>query len=776
LPGFRAVIAGEKIASGLNQSRTDAYADGSARAGLTGALIRRAPIVVGLLVAALLVGALYVFALPRTYTAVSTLQVKPQGAGFDGEAGSELVRAQKSVLKSAEVLNLAASDERLAGIPMLERLKDPVRYLQSNLRVDARGEGVFNVSLAGSQPEQLTKAVDLVVDAYRSYQKAEGQDRVQAHLKEIAEQRAPVETEVKKLKSAVDDLLRQDATLRLDPEKSPVAQKLATLADAHAKAQLETIDQRAAYESLRARGGEFFEKVTEDELNAALRGEGAGDSDVAVAEEMRMLEQKLVDLRRTYLPNHPAVVRVNDRMKQLKLMQLASARNRWKGAEKKEQLIKTELDDANNTAVAASARLGEYVRANASLRSAETRLAELDRAKDAARDGVVGLVEVTRIHGATVEDDRYPPAPQPAPTLAIAALIGLGLGIGGALIQEWRSTGTLRHAVPLASASSTRITPETIGLPVLASVPPIDEPGGVVALAWSAQIDPQGRMARAIRQLRRGVEVQGQLPATLALSAPARTEGTTSVAANLAGAIAREGRRVLLIDACFASPKLHEVYSIAEPGGFCELLGGGEPASLVRSTRIPGLDVLVNGEPTSDPASMLNTERFGELISTLTAAYDHVIFDCDAVSTGDAPRIIASLADVTVLVARSRVGLSGAASGANPDRRRAIAQARDALMMLGAHVLGVVVTGDVKGTARTAAGAGAAGTSELPVVRGNDDAAAGFFREANDAKDESTAHSRLEDATEVTPTDSAQASPADAESNGGDDGVKKENA
>lgn len=723
---------------------------------------------VGLLLAALLVGVLYVFALPKTYTAVSTIQVKPIGSGFEGEAGAELVRAQRSVLKSTEVLNLAAADDRLPGIRILDRLKDPARYLQSNLRVDARGGGVFNVSLSGTQPDQLTKAVDLVVDSYRKYQKAEGQDRVQARLKEIAEQRAPIEAEAKKLKSQVDDLLRQDAMLRLDPEKSPVAQKVATLADAHAKAQLEAIDQRAAYESLRARGGEFFEKVTEDELNAALRGEGAGDSDVAVADEMRMLEQKLVDLRRTYLPNHPAVVRVNDRMKQLKLMQLASARNRWKAAEKRESLIKAELDDANNAAVAASARVGEFARVNASLKSVEARLAGLDREHDAARDGIVGLVDVMRVHPATVEDDRYPPAPEPAPTLAIAALIGLGLGIGGALLQEWRTTGSLRHAVPIAGGSMTRITPDTIGLPVLASVPPIEEPGGVVALAWSAQIDPQGRMARAIRQIRRGVEVQGQLPATLAISAPARGEGTTSIATNLAGAIAREGRRVLLIDACFASPKLHEVYSVAEPGGFCELLGGAEPASLVRSTRIPGLDVLVNGEPTSDPASMLNTERFGELISTLTAAYDHVIFDCDAVSTGDAPRIVASLADVTVLVAKSRVGIGGAASGANPDRRRAVAQARDALMMLGAHVLGVVVTGDTKGAGKAPSGGSLAATSELPVVRGNDDAAAGFFRETTNSN-ESTKVDEVTDA----PIASAPVDPTDA-GKAGDE--KKENA
>ncbi|MFT3788554.1 MAG: AAA family ATPase [Tepidisphaeraceae bacterium] len=670
----------------------------------------------GVLLLCVVVAAAYLLLTPKTYTAVARVQVRPFG-DLPKDTVEALLAAQPNVVRSAEVLRPLDSTPELSAIPTLSRQKDPVRYLQSRLRVETKG-GILTIGLSGATPGEVERTVDLVVDAYRAYQRDTNQTHAQELLDQVNADRKAIEPRLLEVRGKLNELLKQDAMLRLDPAQSPAAQKAATLADALSKAQLETIDLKTAYESLRTRGGELFAKATEDDLNRALSGEVTADSDVATQDELRMLEQKLIDLRRTYLPNHPSVMRVNDRIKQLKLMQLATARDRWKAAERKQGLLEQELGDAQKQAASSSARAGEFASLNAELKRLEARSMELDRRRDDAMSSAAdGVVRVDRVHSATVTDADYPPTPRTdatglLTTISFGALAGLLLGVTGALLAEWRSTGTVRHAMPGANVATLRPRAEKLGLPILASVAPVKEPGGTVALAWAGQIDPQSKMARATRVIRRAVEVQGQLPATLVFTSPAHGDGKTSVACNLAAAIATEGRKVLLVDLSFDAPKLRDIYSIEAKEGIADVLGGSaEPASVVRSTSVPKLDVLTTGNVVSEPAVMLNDHRFGELISTLTAAYDHLILDCDPTSAGDAARIVASLADATVLV--SRANRTGAA--------RSIATARDSLMTLGAHVIGLVLTDD----ARSAGPAEA--SDELNVAMGSDDAS-GFFR------------------------------------------------
>jgi Mrp family chromosome partitioning ATPase len=165
--------------------------------------------------------------------------------------------------------------------------------------------------------------------------------------------------------------------------------------------------------------------------------------------------------------------------------------------------------------------------------------------------------------------------------------------------------------------------------------------------------------------------------------------------------VAKENRRVLLVDLNFDAPALAPLLHVDAVAGLAELIVGGEPLELIKSTDVPRLDVLAAGKPQGDTAALLNTEGFTTLLTMLSTAYDHVIFDAPPLSQGDDARIVASLCDGTVLVSRST----------SASLRRA-AGARDLLLMIGANLLGVTVS---RGTADTAVSSDTSSTARISV-------------------------------------------------------------
>ena len=74
------------------------------------------------------------------------------------------------------------------------------------------------------------------------------------------------------------------------------------------------------------------------------------------------------------------------------------------------------------------------------------------------------------------------------------------------------------------------------------------------------------------------------------MTSVAENEGKSTLAANLALALAEEQNRVLLLDCDFRQPALHKIFEIPEKDGkdFGKVVLGKESASgVLRNTRIP---------------------------------------------------------------------------------------------------------------------------------------------------------------------------------------------
>lgn len=168
---------------------------------------------------------------------------------------------------------------------------------------------------------------------------------------------------------------------------------------------------------------------------------------------------------------------------------------------------------------------------------------------------------------------------------------------------------------------------------------------------------PDSAVAEAIRLLRINVELltTPHKLRTLALTSPGPGEGTTTVAANLAVAMAQTGVSTVLIDANLRDPGLHNIFGVANDRGLSTLLTNeGAPWPAVATpTAVPGLKLIPAGPPPLVPPDLLSRNRFPALLADIAATAQMVIIDTPAMQEGTDALVIAPHVDGVVLVCRS---------------------------------------------------------------------------------------------------------------------------
>src|SRR5262249_53791911 len=118
---------------------------------------------------------------------------------------------------------------------------------------------------------------------------------------------------------------------------------------------------------------------------------------------------------------------------------------------------------------------------------------------------------------------------------------------------------------------------------------------------------------------------QGDQHKVIQVTSPNMGDGKTTLIANLAVSIAQSGRRVLLIDADLRRPRIHRVFGVTGRIGLAEIITEAAlPESAIQPTVIPNLFVLPCGRRPSNPAELLTSPRFEDLLDDFRGNYDYV--------------------------------------------------------------------------------------------------------------------------------------------------------
>jgi len=229
-------------------------------------------------------------------------------------------------------------------------------------------------------------------------------------------------------------------------------------------------------------------------------------------------------------------------------------------------------------------------------------------------------------------------------------------------------------------------------IPLLGIIPDASEDRAVddVDLCHVVAEAPYSLIGECYRRCRTNLELSFEEPFKTLLIAGGQTgDGRTSVACNLAEAFAAKYERVLLIDGNLRQPSLHLFFprdgaqgEPMRPGVTDVLTGECDYADVAAPSGLPGLDIVFAGPPAQNPAELLASHRMKELIAGAATEYDRVIIDTPPVLLVSDVKMLARLADATLLVFNAASSRRGAAE-------RTIFELQD----VGANVLGCVLFG-----------------------------------------------------------------------------------
>ncbi len=422
--------------------------------------------------------------------------------------------------------------------------------------------------------------------------------------------------------------------------------------------------------------------------------------------DLRELRAKLIDLRRQqaelltiYKPTYSEVLKVKAQADEIEgaLLQaqqrvVSRVMDEYRESSQRERLLSDAYKNALSKAAMDSQTAVQY----------DILKREVDANVSAYQDMLskvkeLALAAAFRTSNVRIVDPAEPPdrprTPQMPLNLALGLFSGLTIAIGYVLIAD-RSNPSLRHP----GEATLRL-----GIPELATIPNLarsftgfaalapprlteeDEADGLTVIEENKPVDLP--TSDAFRTLLTSILFAGgreEHPKVVLITSVANNDGKTTVASYLAIALARAGKRVLLIDGDLRHPTLHAKFSVPNMVGFGNLLAAGCSAAdagfAVMQTSIARLSVLPSGSFSAAPADLLFQPNLLGLVESYREHFDMIVLDSAPLDGLPDARLLGRASDGVVIVAR-----------ANKTTRASILKACQRLGQDQSRVLGLVL-------------------------------------------------------------------------------------
>ncbi len=381
-----------------------------------------------------------------------------------------------------------------------------------------------------------------------------------------------------------------------------------------------------------------------------------GASDPAIHElKRRFVEQRAacVELSERYLAEHPKLLECERKLGVVREDFLRSLANVVRKAET--ELTQAVAEEKNLMRLLAVARDESFqlrkrqIEFDTLQREAENnrRLYELvlRRLKDIE---LSGLLRTTNVRVLDAARPSYAPIkPNVQRTVMFALMFGL---LGGCLVVVMLEF--LENTV-----TSQADVEEGLGLAFLGFVPRVEAKGdSPLERDLFVHRQPKSSVAECCRAIRTNLLFMSPDKPfkTLVVTSSGPQEGKSTSCIFLGVAMAQSGNRVLLLDTDMRRPRLHKAFGVPNDVGISSLVvGEGTLDKAIKSTEVPNLFLLPCGPLPPNPAELLHTQAFAELLKAASGKFDRIILDSPPLNAVSDSAVLATQTDGVVLVLRA---------------------------------------------------------------------------------------------------------------------------
>jgi capsular exopolysaccharide synthesis family protein len=561
-------------------------------------------------------------------------------------------------------------------------LRNAVEYFKSAVDVNpVRRSNLAEITFDSHDPNVAATVANKLADDYANFNletKYNETMKASAWLKnKIADMKIAVEKEDDKLA----EYARENGIVFVNDKETLVTAHLSQVATSLTAAQNDLIGIGTLYDQVQAGHIETLPGIVDNPLVQDLQRRKTD------------LERTYSDLSVEYKPDYPKVLQVKKQIdaidKQIERQKNIAAKtivDQYNNARQRVKKLSDALNEAKNEQNDLAEKTVQYdIIKRESQSNHELYDGLLTRMKEANVSAGLGASNIRVIDPATVPTG--PIKPRVLLNLTIGLILGLASGVGLAFFQEY--------------LDKTLKTPDDVEqylrLPSLGVLPRFGIAGanngkdegalltagsnGHGTLAPGVQTSPQS--VEAFRSLRTSVLLSASpVPRLILVTSALPSEGKTTTAVNLGATLASLGNRVVVVDCDMRRPACHRSTGVENHPGFVQCLTGHVDlkAAVLPVPGVDNLSVIPCGPIPPNPAEILSSPLTADLLRNLRTQFEYVLVDSPPLLSVADSRILATLVDAVVLVARAH---------ATP--YDVVRRARTLLYGSGARILGVAL-------------------------------------------------------------------------------------
>ena len=168
---------------------------------------------------------------------------------------------------------------------------------------------------------------------------------------------------------------------------------------------------------------------------------------------------------------------------------------------------------------------------------------------------------------------------------------------------------------------------------------------------------PKSVAAEAYRSLRTNIQYSSfdNKYQTLVVTSANPGEGKTTVAGNLALALAQGESKVLLVDCDMRRPSIHKTFKISNTYGISDLLVGNKKLESVANKYNDNLSIVPAGKIPPNPAEMLASKAMTAFLEEMKNYFDYIVLDTPPLQAVTDAQVLSTKVDGSLIVVRAGV-------------------------------------------------------------------------------------------------------------------------
>ncbi len=601
----------------------------------------------------------------------------------------------------------------------------PKRHVQFGVANNAAS--AISVIGTSGDPREATLFANLYAEEYVQLIRQASRAHLTATRELLEKQEARRRENLSQAEARVEAFKREEGVVELDQETKILASQLANLEIQRNEARLELQTRQAGLQSLvqelEALDAQLTRRIAS---NADQRLQTLQQDIAALRVEKEQTEQRYPNPEERAERVHAKLRQIDQRIEQSqreadRLAQqiidqgsavvggtgAAAALARAAELRREVQQERAAIGALENRLQDIGERLAEH---NAELRTIPEQsreLAQLERARQRAEQAlqaVASRLQETRIaeesepgYAHILRKASVPEKPVnagPVRVLLLGAFLSLSFSLGLAFLRDkldkrfykpehlreqgYHVIGTIPNMQPL-------IKEDHKGEAFM------EQDGQHFATSLVTLLNPMSSVAEAYHHLRTKIQYgrAANLAQVLLITSPGAGEGKSTLAANLAIAMAQAGRCTLLLDADLRRPQVHKLLGLRRDSpGLVELIHSGPGFDFETTTTaidgvhaLPAWDLQAHSdEVASNPVGLLESPQLKECLAEMRSQFDMIIIDTPPLLVATDAAALSTQCDASLVVAR-----------AGKTKEDELNYAIEALEEVGAGIVGIVL-------------------------------------------------------------------------------------